>query len=66
VNGPALLFEAWYGRKISREMPTAVISGVLSAAEYPESALGRRRRFELFSAARYTADGEPGERVRVT
>jgi hypothetical protein len=39
-----------------------VISGVWSAAEYPESALGRKRRLELFSAAGYTADGESVER----
>jgi hypothetical protein len=62
VNVPALLFEAWYGKKISRETLTAVISGVWSAAKYPESALGRKRRLELFSAAGYTADRESVER----
>ncbi|HLM20491.1 MAG TPA: hypothetical protein VK390_03075, partial [Propionibacteriaceae bacterium] len=62
VNGPALLFDAWPGRKISRETLAAVIGDVWSSAEYPEPTLGRRNWVHLFREAGYTADGEPAER----
>jgi hypothetical protein len=62
VHGPALLFDAWYGKKINSETLTAVIGDVWSVAEYPELALGRRTWLELFDAAGYTADGKPAER----
>lgn len=62
VNGPALLFDAWFGKQISREILAATIGMVWSAAEYPLPSLGQQTWRELFDAAGYTVDGKPADR----
>lgn len=61
VNGPALLFDAWFGGQITQTTLAATIGPVWSDAEYP-LALGQWAWRELFAAAGYTVDGQPAER----
>jgi hypothetical protein len=61
-DGPALLFDAWFGRSISREVLTATIAGIWSGAEYPLTALGQQTWRELFDEAGYTVDGKLTDR----
>jgi hypothetical protein len=62
VNGPALLFDAWYGESLTHDVLAAVIGGVWSAAEYPNQCLEHETWRELFDAAGFTIDGVPAER----
>ncbi|MFD8597642.1 hypothetical protein ACFV1L_21830 [Kitasatospora sp. NPDC059646] len=62
LYGPALLYDAWFGEVIDAAALAAHIGRVWSMAEYPDSALDREDWRELFTAAGYTADGEPAER----
>lgn len=62
VNGPALLFDAWFGRQISTEILTAVIGTIWQMAEYPDRCLTHATWRELFTAAGFTVDGVSAER----
>ena len=62
-NGaPARLFEAWVAREITQEILTATITGVWSAAEWPEECVSRKAWLYLFERAGFTIDGRPAER----
>ncbi|MEV6679444.1 hypothetical protein AB0N09_21705 [Streptomyces erythrochromogenes] len=62
VNGPALLFDAWIGRKISQETLAAHIGPVWSGAEYPDRAVDRGSWRAMFRRAGFTVDGVPATR----
>lgn len=62
INGPALLFDAWYSDQITPGTLAALIGDVWSMAEYPDRALDRETWVEMFQAAGYTADGKPAEK----
>lgn len=57
ANVPALLHDAWYGRKISRATLTASIGSVWSLAEYPDRNLDHDLWRDLFDEAGFTVDG---------
>lgn len=61
-NGPALLFDAWFGKKINRDTLTAVIGPAWSAAEYPDQNLDRGTWRYLFRKSGFTVDGKPADR----
>jgi hypothetical protein len=62
VKGPRLLFEAWFGREIDRDVLAVCIGAVWSGAEYPFGAMTQSIWRELFDAAGYTVDGKPAKR----
>lgn len=62
VDGPAFLFDAWYGEHIDRDTLAATIGDVWSSAEYPNQCLDPESWRELFQVAGFTVDGEPAER----
>ncbi|MGW2259074.1 hypothetical protein ACWCXE_14755 [Streptomyces sp. NPDC001780] len=61
-DGPALLFDAWFGYVIDAGTLAAHIGRVWSMAEYPDAALDRPAWRRLFAAAGFTADGRFTER----
>lgn len=62
INGPAVLFDAWFGKQISPQTLAAVIGRVWQMAEYPDSCLPHTVWRKLFAAAGFTVDGVPAER----
>jgi hypothetical protein len=61
-HGPAVLFDAWFGKRIDRDTLAAVIGGVWSGAEYPDQCIDRIGWRHLFRAAGFTIDGKPAQR----
>jgi hypothetical protein len=61
LDGPALLFDAWFGQVIEAETLAAHVGKVWSMAEYPDAALDRKAWRTLFAAAGFTADGHLAE-----
>ncbi|MFJ5592825.1 hypothetical protein ACIQCG_24130 [Streptomyces noursei] len=59
LDGPALLFDAWFGEAIATRTLAAHVGSVWSMAEYPDAALDRPAWRELFAKAGFTADGRP-------
>ncbi|AIA08577.1 hypothetical protein DC74_8173 [Streptomyces noursei] len=59
LDGPALLFDAWFGEAIDTRTLAAHVGSVWSMAEYPDAALDRPAWRELFAKAGFTADGRP-------
>jgi hypothetical protein len=58
--GPALLFDWWYGGRLTTEELHAVIGDVWVSAEWPAAALGQRQWVEFFRIAGFVADdGRP-------
>ncbi|RLU82562.1 hypothetical protein CTZ27_30030 [Streptomyces griseocarneus] len=62
LDGPALLFDAWFGQVIDVGTLSAQIGRVWSMSEYPDAALGREVWRTLFATAGFTVDGRPAER----
>ncbi|WP_439681712.1 hypothetical protein [Embleya sp. MST-111070] len=62
LDGPALLFDAWFGEAIDAGTLAAHVGRVWSMAEYPDATLDRPAWRALFGAAGFTADGRPAER----
>jgi len=62
LDGPALLFDAWFGEVIEVGTLAGHIGRVWSMAEYPDAALDRPLWRQLFSAAGFTVDGRPAKR----
>ncbi|MFD9596799.1 hypothetical protein ACFWA9_29180 [Kitasatospora sp. NPDC059973] len=62
LDGPALLFDAWFGQAIDAATLAAHVGQVWSMAEYPDATLDRAAWRELFTAAGFTTDGRPAER----
>ncbi|MEU5417858.1 hypothetical protein [Streptomyces sp. NPDC020667] len=62
LNGPALLFDAWFGQVIDVGTLVAQVGRVWSMAEYPDAALDREVWRRLFATAGFTVDGRPAER----
>lgn len=61
VNGPEVLFDAWFAGEITRDTLTASIGDVWSAAEYPQNALPAIAWLAMFEVTGYTVDGRPTE-----
>ncbi|PJN36650.1 hypothetical protein CG747_32495 [Streptomyces sp. CB02959] len=61
LDGPALLFDAWFGEAINTRTLAAHIGWVWSMAEYPDAALDRPAWRELFAKAGFTVDGRRPE-----
>lgn len=57
LDGPATLFDAWYGDRITTDTLAAVIGRVWSMAEYPDACLDRTSWRDLFANAGFTRDG---------
>lgn len=57
VDGPAILFDAWFGNEIDSGTLAAVIGDVWCAAEYPEQAITDGGWQHMFGVAGYTEDG---------
>lgn len=64
VDGPAMLFDMWYGRRIDRPGLMAGLPAAWSGAEYPERSLTRRVWIDLFRLAAYPPPAEPVELYR--
>ncbi len=62
IQGPGLLFDAWFGRRIPRQVLTATIGMVWSGTECPFNAMTQDVWRALFDAAGYTVDGQPAPR----
>ncbi|GGX40935.1 hypothetical protein [Streptomyces noursei] len=62
LDGPALLFDAWFGKTIDAGTLAAHVGRVWNMAEYPDAALDRPAWRQLFAMAGFTADGRPAER----
>ncbi|MEV4505443.1 hypothetical protein [Streptomyces klenkii] len=62
LDGPALLFDAWFGKTIDAGTLAAHVGRVWNMAEYPDAALDHSTWRRLFAAAGFTADGQTAER----
>lgn len=57
-NGPALLFDLYYGRSLDLEAHPSVVADAWSASEYPERSMERCLWVKFFRSAGYTHDGQ--------
>lgn len=67
-HGPALLFDWWYGRRLTREDLAAVIGDVWTDAEWPAASLTVANWVELFRTAGFVSDEnqpKPTEPLRI-
>lgn len=62
IEGPDILFDAWYGGEIDRAVLAAHIGPVWSDAEYPFTSMTQAVWRDLFDAAGYTVDGKLADR----
>jgi hypothetical protein len=58
-NGPALLFDLYYGRSLDLEAHPSVVADAWSGAECPERSMEQCLWVKFFRSAGYTHDGLP-------